>query len=346
MSHSLLPRPGRLAARRGFTLAEMLIALGLFSLVGGAILSLVMRQQRFYRSTAEVMKVQTRLRQSASVLPFDLRGISTADTTSNGVAGGKAVNYNADVYARTESSIDSRRTFGSSMLCARPASGATTVTLYPTALDSMRAITTWAAQPAVGDSMLVLDEGRMMGTLDDTWRVYEVKGLSTAKGNKGCPWKTASPVDSTPMLWASDTVRTSYKITISPAISATVNTGAVVRFFRRSKYEIYKAADAQWYLGYSDCLSTYTTTTKCSEPTPVSGPYQSYTGVSTQNGLTFTYYDSAGTALASTDPSRRISRIDVTMRAATPKAVTRTGAGAGSIHRDSLVLSIGIRNPQ
>jgi hypothetical protein len=120
--------------------------------------------------------------------------------------------------------------------------------------------------------------------------------------------------------------------------------GSIVRFFRRSRYEIYRAANNQWYLGYADCMSTYGTPTRCSALTPVSGPYEPYTGIASQNGLTFTYFDTSGNALSPADPARLISRIAVTMRAASAAPVTRTGAGAGSVYRDSVLLSIGIRN--
>jgi prepilin-type N-terminal cleavage/methylation domain-containing protein len=336
-------RRSPLPPRRGFTLSELLIALVLFALVGGAILSLVMRQQRFYRSTADVIKVQTQLRQAGTILPLDLRGISTGDTSANGIAGGRAVNYNTDIYARSDNAIDFRRVFGSSMLCAKPAVAATTITIFPTALDSVAVLSTFSHRPIAGDSLLVLDEGRLMSTVDDVWRAHEVTGFALVKGINGCPWKTAA--DQTPLLYAADTARQSFRVTISPGINGfNVNLGATVRFFRRSRYEIYQAANNQWYLGYADCLSTYTTITKCSALTPVSGPYEPYTGIASQNGLTLTYFDTSGTALSAADPARLISRIDVTMRAASATAVTRTGAGTGSIYRDSVLLSIGIRN--
>jgi prepilin-type N-terminal cleavage/methylation domain-containing protein len=329
--------------RRGFTLSELLIAVVLFSLIGGAILSVLTRQQRFYRSTADVIKVQTQLRQAGTILPLDLRGISTGDTSANGIAGARAVNYNVDLYSRSDNAIDFRRVFGSSMLCAKPAVGATTLTIFPTALDSVLVLTTWSHRPVVGDSLVVLDEGKLMATTDDVWRVHEVTGVAIVKGINGCPWKTAG--DPAPLLYAADTARHSYRVAISPGINGfNVSSGAIVRFFRRSRYEIYRAANNQWYLGYADCLSTYATATKCSALTPVGGPYDAYTGVASQNGLTFTYFDTSGNALSAMDPARLISRIDVTMRAASVDAVTRTGAGAGSVHRDSVLLSIGIRN--
>jgi prepilin-type N-terminal cleavage/methylation domain-containing protein len=328
--------------RRGFTLAELVVALLLFSLIGGGILTLVMRQQRFYRSTAEVIKVQGQLRQGASVLPLDLRTISTSDTLVNTVSGTK---YNADLYSKSDWHIEFRRVFGSSLICAkRTAAPLDTITLFPKATDSIAALSSWGIPPIEGDSVLILDERSLVGEGDDRWVAYEVKALTPVTGDKGCPWKPLVGTDSTPLLYVADTVRQSYKLAISPALAANskIMVGAPVRFFRRVRYEIYQAGDQQWYLGYSDCLRTREI--PCSDVTPVSGPYLPYTGIASENGLTFAYYDSLGNALATTAQARLISRVDVVMRSQTANTVTRTGAGAGAHYRDSLVLSIGIRN--
>ncbi|MDQ3950382.1 MAG: hypothetical protein M3282_08545 [Gemmatimonadota bacterium] len=336
--------------RRGFTLGEMVVALLLFSLVGGAILTLVMRQQRFYRSTAEIIKLQGQLRQGASVLPLDLRTISTSDTLVNDQVVSPGTKYNADIYSRNDWSIEFRRVFGSSMICAkRAAAPLDTITLFPKATNTIDALSSWGIPPVEGDSILILDERSLVGEGDDRWVAYEVKAVAPVVGAKGCPWKVfppSVPVDSTPLLYVADTVRQSYKVAISPALAANskIMVGAPVRFFRRVRYEIYQAPDQQWYLGFSDCLRTYDTWNKCSDVTPVSGPYRPYTGITSDNGLVFLYYDSLGNALDAAAQSRRISRVQIIMRGQTGTTVTRTGAGAGEHYRDSLVLSIGIRN--
>jgi prepilin-type N-terminal cleavage/methylation domain-containing protein len=317
------------APRRGFTLPEMLIALVLFSLVGGSILMLVSRQQRFYRSAAEVIRVQGQLRQGGNGLPLDVRGISTADPNT------------VDIYARSDASIDFRRVFGSSMICSKPA--VNVLMIYPAALTSGPPLTTWAHQPQVGDSLFVLDEGKLpLSTADDVWRIYEVRSVAASKGNKGCPWKTAT--DPGALLEVADTVRSSYRVGLDRNHDTYVHVGTPVRFFRRVRYQSFVAGDGQWYLGYSDCLKTYATASLCSDPTPISGPYEPQVGNTSQNGIVFTYFDSSGTALASTAPSSSVSRVDVVLRAASATAVARTGSGPMTTHRESVLLSIGIRN--
>jgi hypothetical protein len=326
----------RTARRRGFTLGEMIVALFLFSLIGGGILTLVMRQQRFYRSTAEIIKQQGQLRQGASVLPLDLRMVSTSDTLVNDAA----YKYNADIYSKTDWSIEFRRTFGSSLVCAKRPLAPDTLILYPKSLGLVEAVSSWGIPPIVGDSILVLDDWSMVGPGDDRWRGAEIKAITPVTGNDGCPWKV--PGDSTSLLYQSDNVRQSYKIVLKQPLSQTVIVGAPVRFFRRVRYEIYQAADLQWYLGYSDCHLSYDPG-PCSEVTPVSGPYRAYTGISSENGLVFAYYDSLGNVLAPTAQARHIARIDVVMRSERENVV-RTGSGAGETYRDSLLFSIGIRN--
>jgi prepilin-type N-terminal cleavage/methylation domain-containing protein len=342
-----LPR----AQRRGFTLAELVVALLLFSLIGGTIMTFVMRQQRFYRSTADIIQLQGQLRQGASLLPLDLRMVSTSDTLVNSAA----TRFNADIYSKNDWSIEFRRGFGSSLICARRTTAPLdTLTLYPKATDSTAALSSWGIAPAVGDSVLILDERSLLGQGDDRWVAYEVRALTPVTGIRGCPWKgqiaDLDPVtagnqpDLSPLLYPADTVRQSFKLALDRAVPTTVMVGAPVRFFRRVRYEIYQAGDQQWYLGYSDCLRTYGTWNDCSEVTPVSGPYAPYTGATSENGIVLAYYDSLGNPLASTAQARLISRVDLVIRGQTSRNVTRTGAGAGEVYRDSLVLSVGIRN--
>jgi hypothetical protein len=317
----------------------MVVALLLFSVIGGGIMTVITRQQRFYRSAAEAMKLQRELRQGASVLPLDIRALSTSDTLVNA----SGTRFDADVYSRSDRHLEIRRVFGSSLLCARRSvAPLDTITLYPRLTAGAAALSSWGIAPVAGDSALILDEGALVGESDDRWVAYEVRNIQSATGPNGCPWKTAA--DPSPVLDLSDTARASFKVALDRPLSTTVLAGAPVRFFRRVRYEIYQAADRQWYLGYSDCVSTYSTVGRCSAVTPVSGPYLPFTGIATENGLTFAYYDASGNALATSAQSRLISRIDVVMRSQTKNNVTRTGSGTGAPVRDSLVLSIAIRN--
>src|SRR5438094_6783273 len=88
--------------RAGFTLVELVITLVLVSFVAGAIVKLLLRQQRFYNSTTELIQTRQQIRQAAAMLPSDLRGISS---------------IGGDIYAVTDSSLEFRSVFGISIVC-------------------------------------------------------------------------------------------------------------------------------------------------------------------------------------------------------------------------------------
>src|SRR5881398_4108143 len=88
--------------RAGFTLIELVIAMVLMSLVGGGIVKLLLRQQRFYNSTSDLIQTRQQIRQAAAMLPSDLRGISS---------------IGGDIFAMSDSALEFRSVFGSSVVC-------------------------------------------------------------------------------------------------------------------------------------------------------------------------------------------------------------------------------------
>src|SRR5256886_14174259 len=136
------------SGRAGFTLVELLIAMGLMSLVGGAIVSLLLRQQRFYNSTTELIQTRQQVRQAAAMLPSDLRGISSA--------GG-------DISVMTDSALEFRSVFGSSVVCSNTAGSLSTV---PRILAKGSIMTSWSRQPAVGDSLAVYNDSSSFAATD------------------------------------------------------------------------------------------------------------------------------------------------------------------------------------
>src|SRR5207249_7641272 len=98
--------------RAGFTLIELVIAMVLMSLVGGAIVKLLLRQSRFYNSTTDLIQTRQQLRQAAAMLPSDLRGISSV--------GG-------DIFSMSDSALEFRSTFGSSVVCVNAGGTLSTV---------------------------------------------------------------------------------------------------------------------------------------------------------------------------------------------------------------------------
>jgi hypothetical protein len=303
-----------------------MMALVLFAIVGGAMVGLLTRQQRFYRTAHEMLAGRAQLRYASTLLPTDLRPV---------FPGG------GDVYAWRDTMVEFRQVLGSGVACQiLPAAGGTQrVVLPPLTLSRENVLTSWLATPAAGDSVLIYDDGNFIGNADDTWREYGITSVVTAVGAAGCNGTfTPAPADAAAPAYV-------LTLNIPPSIAAlptSVIPGAPVRIFRRARYSLFQqASDRRWYLGYSDCLAGRAPV--CSPPVPVAGPYRPYSATPGVSGMVFTYRDNAAVALVpGVDDASRIVRIDVVTRTeTTPTAGDR---GQLSQFRDSLRTSIGLRN--
>lgn len=313
-----------LRRRAGFTLVELIVALALFGIVAGAIINLVARQQRFYRGATEMIDTRTQLRQAASVLPTDIRGMSS-------VAG--------DISMMTDTAVQFIGIFGSAIICGRPPSGGPIVYITPPNL-ARHTLTSWYRQPnKAGDIAFLFDEKVDTSAVDDDW---------TANQIAQAPAPLAGACAGSPLFDPTlDAGTTGWAMTLGNGVPATVKDGAAVRFGRIVRYSVYKSTtDNKWYLGYRNCGNT-----SCGVPVePISGPYRDVTSGGSTNGLGFTYYDSTGANLSpSTDPNvmARIARIDVKLRAAGTETKNRASYSAqasNSVFKDSLMLRIAIRN--
>jgi prepilin-type N-terminal cleavage/methylation domain-containing protein len=310
-------------SRAGFTLAELLVALVLTGLIVAAIISVLNRQQRFYSSAADLMDTRGRLRQALAVLPSDLRSVSPSDTLSGGANSG-------DIYAWSDHAIEFRSVTGSSVVCwVTGVVPLTSLRLPPVNLPNV--LSAWQATPVVGDSLLIFDNGALQ------WRVYAITAIAPVNNAAGCPSGVGQ------LLTAAQAALSSYAISVSPALSATIQVGAPVRVFRRVHYELYQETDGRWYLGFFDCLSSYVPP-GCRALEPLSGPYRPYSPTPGLSGLLFTYYDSTGAVLnPGVAQARAVARIDVTVRGQTQGAVSLSG-GVRTVGRDTVRYSIGMRN--
>jgi prepilin-type N-terminal cleavage/methylation domain-containing protein len=296
----------------GFTLVELVIALVLVSLVAGATVKLLLRQQRFYNSTTELIQTRQQIRQVAAMLPSDLRGISSG--------GG-------DISVMSDSSLEFRAVFGSSIVCVNTAGRLMTV---PRILTRGSAMTNWATQPAPGDSLLVYNDSSSMAVTDDSWYRYQINTVAPVTG--GCP--AASNLVELSDLTASNP---SYELRLTSPASNRIRPGAAIRFFRRARYRIYRETDNKWYLGYHDCMPGRTPA--CNATRAIAGPFQPYATNGT-SGVQFAYYDSTGAV--TTNPSL-VARISLVVRGEGGALLNLTGDGAG-VFRDSLRIEVALRN--
>ena len=306
-------RARRLTTRRprhGFTLVEMLVVMVLLTIVGGSLMGLLAKQQRFYRGTSDLGDLRSQLRQAEAVIGNDLRGLSTVGV---------------DITAMSDSSIDFYYTIGSSVACAQPTS---TMILPPTSLSNGNTLTTWIQRPAAGDDVYVFDDGlSTSNSFDDSWKAYKIVGLDSTLAGCGSPYTQVA-----------DGTKYSYTVTLGSTASATIQAGAAVRFVRPAHYSLYRSTgDGLWYLGYT-CPNCSTGGTIL----PIAGPFMPYLALANPDtsGIRFTYYDSTGTV--TTTPAS-VSRISIVIRGQTRGYLNVSGLKQG-VYMDSVRMDIAVRN--
>ncbi|HSJ64331.1 MAG TPA: prepilin-type N-terminal cleavage/methylation domain-containing protein [Gemmatimonadaceae bacterium] len=299
----------------GFTLIEVMVALVLLGLVVGALLTVVMHQQRFYDSASEVMEVRDNLRRTGDLLPSELRAL--------------APRY-GDIYAMSDSAIDFRSATGSSTICEF-SNNRTMIIVPPTQLQTDAGLTSWLVRPVMSDSMFIFD------SRDAGIDTMIGRGISAAPAAGSCA--ITSGFTST-----SAEVNASVTFLLDSALPPSVPAGAPVRFFRRARYSLYRNPnDEFWYLGYRDFVPGRNP--QWSAIQPVAGPLLPYNAQGA-SGLRFIYRDSAGTVLTSGADAPRVRRIDIEVRArsrAIVRAMGMTTNGAG-LYTDSLFTSVALRN--
>lgn len=282
-------------------------------------MTVIRRQQAFYRSAGEMMEVRSQADQAFGILPRDLRAISSVD---------------GDIFSMTDSSITFRSQLGSSVLCT--GSGNLVIVPPEARLVKKHRLTVWREEPKVGDEMLIFDEGPLTSEIDDSWQALSITGKAKGAVNSSnaCPTTTGFVV-------VADTAD-SWRFTLSANLNPTVVQGAPIRFGRKVRYALYQAADAQWYVGYQD-----STGTGWSARSPVSGPHRAFSTTAGASGLNFLYLDETGAQLDPTVSSNMafVARIDLTVRGMTKNDVVIPGKTEAPFV-DSLYASVNLRNRQ
>jgi prepilin-type N-terminal cleavage/methylation domain-containing protein len=296
----------RRRARAGFSLVEMLVAITLVGVLLGALYRVIDRQQRFYAGMGDVMSQRLQLRQAATLLPLELRSISTV--------GG-------DILALSDSTIDVRTHVASGFICTKLTG--TQIVLPPLNMASGQALTAFTSTPSAGDRIFIYDDGAALGNQDDTWINREVTSISQNSGYcVGAPYTSGS-----------DNGKNRVVIGISGAdLPATVVDGAPVRIMRQSRYELYKASDGDWYLGYQGWNGAGYNAIE-----PVAGPY------SAASGIRFQYYRTDGSQVTSAANASEIARVDLYIRGLTSRRMKVDGMQQGQ-YKDSLAVTVAIRN--
>lgn len=312
------------SARRGFTLIEIMIAVTLLGIIGAVLTTVLVRQQRFHRAVAQVTDARARMRDIATILPTDLRSISTA---------GK------DILGVSDTSIQFRAFVGSAIVCNY--ASATIIDLPPQELASGNVLASWINPPQPNDVAYLYDSGAEAGNVDDQWGVFTVADTASAADASWCPTSRG-------FATAGDASKRRYRITLATAPNqARVEIGAPIRFAREVRYSVYLASDNQWYVGFQACTPnvTYNTPGTCGAREVLAGPVKPGTADTTTSGLFFVFRKRNGDRVTTISSSDTIASVSVGIRTISGSLLGATSSKAASEQGgDSLRFTVGIRN--
>jgi len=303
----------RRRARAGFSMVETLVTIMILGIVGVALTRVMVKQQQSYRDTSNQANMQREIRLTSSMLPAELRSMSSAG---------------ADIIDMGEDKVTFLANIGSGVVCDKV--GNTHVILTPL-LGAGITMTNWYSQPVTGDTVFLYSDSLLKGAEDDVWERRDIANMTTSSLCPGAPYTD-------PVL---DAGKARWKVGIGGlGTPDSVRVGSVVRFARPVRYSIYQEASGKWYVGYQEYVSGNWT-----QPEAVGGPYRRFIpGDVNPSGLQFRYYDSLGTRLTTSSLTDRlsVSRIDLFLRAdAGLAAVTERRPRT---LQDSVMMRIAVRN--
>lgn len=311
--------------RAGFSLAELMIVVVILGIIGTLLTGVLMRQQRFHRAVTSVTDSRARMRDVATIMPTDLRSIST---------------IGSDILAMDETSVQFRAFVGTAVLC-RFAS-ALVIEVPPRVLANGNVLTSWITPPIPGDVAYIYDDGATTGNADDSWTQVAITDTASAVDATWCPTTTVPAYTA-----AADNGARRYRFTLATAISqVTHTTGEPIRFAREVRYSAYQATDGQWYVGYEKCTPNIVTTLPgaCANREVLAGPILPASTDTLTSGLFFVYYDQTGTRITSVASANLIARINVGIRTSSESLRQATADNKTIAGGDSLRFTIGIRN--
>lgn len=303
----------KMRRRQGLTLAELLVATILLSIVGTALTRVLIKQQQYYKDASVSAGAKRELRLGATMLPSEIRSVSSS--------GG-------DIMTMSESQLDMRAYIGSSIVCARTATDE--IWVPPTNL-ARHTLTSYVMTPAVGDTVFIYNENILKGAEDDLWEKRAI--TETDLSNAACPGAPYTDAALDPPA-----TKNRRRFRLNANLPDSVMVGAVVRFTRPARYKIYQETSGAWFLGLQEYTGGSWGTTA-----PMAGPYRPFAaGDNATSGLQFRFYDSLGVRITNMANRTQVARTDVYLRTnAGTSAITER---QGSALRDSVVMRVAIRN--
>ena len=315
-----------------------MVAMVLVGIVGGVIMRVIQRQQRFYQGVNQIVVQRSQLRQATSVLPIDLRALSSVGN---------------DIALATDSSIVFNITVGTGVVCEL--SGNAAIAMPPEVLSSGQSITSWYGygqpdpknKPKSAYTVYIYNDSSSLGNQDDVWSPFILSDVTLDKTKCVSQYTTIGDVGKNrPVLSLKNPTGVPNDPVTGGPLSQYIGVGAPVRIVKQARYALFQASDGKWYLGYSDWNAS---TSSFDALSPVSGPYDAYSSTAGNTGVGFRYYDVDGNEIASGADSAnrsRIARVDLIARARTSGIIKAAGiqGGVNQQYRDSLAVSVMLRN--
>lgn len=296
----------RIPCRRGLSLAEVTVVITLLGLIGAAIGSALLHQQRFSRDANDLLHIRESVRDAMEVLSTDIRGSSSADT----------------IRLMADSAIELFASIGTSAVCRTVSSNAVALAEESAGGNTLSSL---LLPPDTGDIALLYTDGA--DASGRRWERHRILAFTAGSPAAGCLLDGTSP-------------REAFTLTLQAAPDGPVTRGAPVRFVRRGRYSLYRSSDHEWYLGYRRCNAVGPSI--CGAIQPVSGPYRRYSPDQKETGFLFEYFDARGEAVNGVDSPLSVARVDITARAQRPGR--RMVGSAESSIADSATTSIAVRN--
>jgi type II secretory pathway pseudopilin PulG len=290
------------------TLIELVVVLVLLAIAGAAIGSTLVRQQRFYRGTSELLYARESVRDALEVLSTDIRGLSVADTAA----------------LLADSAMEFFATIGTSVVCQRISD--VEIGLPGGSGPRGNTLTAIPTQPDTGDLVVFYRDDSLAGA----WERRRISSFASRVATAACPDTSG---------FASGSGGRAFVVTLPTPLPSGVGRGAPVRFIRRGRYSLYHASDGGWYLGYRRCNAVGISV--CGSIQPLSGPYRAYSSNRARTGLLLEYFDAAGSRLAGSSPLL-LARVDITARAESGQQIPVESRVARPA--DSSTISIAVRN--
>jgi len=295
------------AARRGFTMVELLVALVLLGLVSAALYRVLVNNQRLYMAQTQRIDLSQNIRAAANILPAELREIDASE---------------GDIVSMTPTRLEIRAMRWLGFACTPPVLGGGLLGLTMNIRGGAPGQPLFFGARGINiatDTMLIYYDGNPTSRTDDYWARGTFTGIAPVAAN--CPDATVPPQQGRLVTFNLNLLG------LGVNQAGAIPTGAPVRGYEHVIYQLYRpAGDTSWYVGFQPAAG---------------GSMQPLIGPVLTNGLTFQYYNAAG---AVTAVPTQVARVDITVRARTVSAVRRGGMAPAATIVDSITTSVALRN--